>query len=192
MKTPSFLAAILTITAFAAHAEMSPIQMRVEPVIKSEATGGGKGHPSTGKTQTQSLKIQLDNSSTKESFDGLVVKYWFFGHSMTDHGIKVVAAGERKASLAPRAKELVESEVVTKQSTEAHTTAATKAKGSAGAKGSAAKKVPASGEKITGHAVRLMKDGKVITEYYSDSSLKAIIDQSGASAPAPAAKKAGK
>ena len=188
MKIPSFIAAILTATAFAAHAEISPVHMTVELISKSAASTAAKGQPSAGKTQTQSLKIQLDNSSTKESFDSLVVKYWFFGHGMTEHGTKVLVEGERKASLAPRAKELVESEIVTKQSTEAHASAPVKGKtGGGGAGAGASNRVPATGEKLTGHAVRLMKDGKMIAEYYSDSSLKAILDKPAAAAPAPSA-----
>ena len=34
---------------------------------------------------------------------------------------------------------------------------------------------------------RAMKDGKVLTDYYSDTAYKAVIDASGAAAPTPAA-----
>ena len=199
MKLTSFIAALVTATAFAAHAGLSPIQMAVELVNKSGATGTGKGQPSgqppAGKTQAQSLKIRLDNSSTKDSFDNLVVKYWFFGRSMTDRGVKVLVEGERKVSLAARAKELVESEVVTKSYTEAHNApvGGNPVRGGQGrGQGAVASvKVAASGEKIVGHAVRLMNDGKVLAEHFSDVTYKAIIDKPGAAAPAPAANKAG-
>jgi len=194
MKLTSFIAALVTATAFAAHAALSPIHMAVELVNKSGATGAVKrqpsGQPSAGKTQAQSLKIRLENSSTKDSFDNLVVKYWFFGRSMTERGVKVLVEGERKVSLAARAKELVESEVVTKSYTEAHNNLVMGGQG--GGQGAVQSvKVPASGEKIMGHAVRLMNDGKVVAEHFSDVTYKAIIDKPAAAAPAPAANKAG-
>jgi hypothetical protein len=204
MKLTSFIAALVTVTAFAAHAALSPIHMAVELVNKSGATGAVKrqpsgqpsGQPSAGKTQAQALKIRLENSSTKDSFDNLVVKYWFFGRSMTERGVKVLVEGERKVSLAARAKELVESEVVTKSYTEAHNTLVMGGNpvrgGQGGGQGAVQSvKVPASGEKIMGHAVRLMNDGKVVAEHFSDVTYKAIIDKPAAAAPAPAANKAG-
>jgi hypothetical protein len=201
MKLTSFIVALVTATAFAAHAALSPIHMAVELVNKSGATGAGKrqpsGQPSAGKTQVQTLKIRLENSSTKDSFDNLVVKYWFFGRSMTERGVKVLVEGERKVSLAARAKELVESEVVTKSYTEAHNNLVmggnpVRGGGQGGGQGAVQSvKVPASGEKIMGHAVRLMNDGKVVAEHFSDVTYKAIIDKPAAAAPAPAANKAG-
>lgn len=200
MKLTSFIVALVTATAFAAHAALSPIHMAVELVNKSGATGAGKrqpsGQPSAGKTQVQTLKIRLENSSTKDSFDNLVVKYWFFGRSMTERGVKVLGEGERKVSLAARAKELVESEVVTKSYTEAHNNLVMGGNpvrgGQGGGQGAVQSvKVPASGEKIMGHAVRLMNDGKVVAEHFSDVTYKAIIDKPAAAAPAPAANKAG-
>ncbi|GDX10001.1 hypothetical protein LBMAG57_17730 [Verrucomicrobiota bacterium] len=200
MKLTSFIVALVTATAFAAHAALSPIHMAVELVNKSGATGAGKrqpsGQPSAGKTQVQTLKIRLENSSTKDSFDNLVVKYWFFGRSMTERGVKVLVEGERKVSLAARAKELVESEVVTKSYTEAHNNLVMGGNpvrgGQGGGQGAVQSvKVPASGEKIMGHAVRLMNDGKVVAEHFSDVTYKAIIDKPAAAAPAPAANKAG-
>ncbi len=183
MKLLSLAAAILTATTFAARAEVSPIHLTVEQVTKTDAKAGARGQPSFDKTQTRSLKIRVDNNS-KEAFDGLVIKYWFLGHGMTEHGTKILVEGERKATIAPRGKENVESEVVTKQYVEAHSNVA--ARGRVGAMG-AATKVPASGEKLVGYAVRALKDGKVLAEYYSDLSYKEIIDKPGAAAPAPAA-----
>lgn len=185
MKLAPFLAAILTATAFVAYAEVNPIRLTVEQISKtSDTKPPAKGQPSFEKTQTRSLKIQVENNS-KEAFDGLVIKYWFLGHSMTEHGgTKVLVEGERKATLAPRGKEMVESEIVTKQSVEAHNAPATAGKVATPGK---LNKVPASGEKLMGYAVRAIKDGKVIGEYLSDVTYKAIIDKPGAAAPAPAA-----
>ena len=183
MKLPQLLASILTATAFAAHAEISPIHLTVELISKSESKPAAKGQVPHDHTQTRSLKIKVENTSA-QAFDGVVLKYWFLGHSMTEHGTKIIAQGERKATLEARGKDLIESEVVTKQYTEAHSNAT--AGGKAGTAGKTSK-VAASGERILGYAVRAMKDGKVLAEYYSDTAYKAVIDAPGAAAPAPAA-----
>ena len=183
MKLPSFIAALLAATAFAAHAQLSAIHLTVEQLSKSSDTKPpAKGQPSYDKTQTRSLKIQVDNNS-QQSFDGLVIKYWFIGHAASEHESKVIVEGERKATIGPRGHEMVESEVVSKQHVEAHTAAAKATKGTA----AKTTKVPASGEKLLGYAVRAIKDGKVLAEYFSDPNYKAIIDKPGAAAPATAA-----
>jgi len=184
MKLPAIVAAIFTATAFTAHAQLGPVHLTVEQVSKTTDTKPpAKGQPSHEKSQTRSLKIQVDNNS-KEAFDGLVIKYWFLGHSMTEHGTKVLVEGERKATVAAHGREMVESEVVTKQYVEAHNAPAAAGKGKPAGK---VGKVPASGEKIMGYAVRAVKDGKVLAEYMSDVSYKEIIDKTGAAAPAPGA-----
>ena len=184
MKLPSFLAAVLTVTAFAAHAEVSPINLAVEQINKSgDAKPPAKGKPSPDKTQTRSLKIRVTNIS-KEAFDGLVIKYWFLGHGMSERAVKVIVEGERKVTLAARGTETVESEIVTKQYAEAHNAPAAAAKAGTPAKTT---KVAASGEKLMGCAVRAIKDGKVLGEYYSESGYKEIIDKAAGAPSAPAA-----
>jgi hypothetical protein len=161
MKLPSLLLAVLSATALFVRAEVSPVRMTVELISKSETKDKKKIHD---KTQIRSLKVQLDNNSA-QAFDGLVVKYWFLGHAAADHANKVLAEGERKSSLTPRGREIVESEVVSKSFVEAHSEA----------KGKTSTKVPASGEKITGYAVRVLKEGKVLAETYSEPSFKDLI-----------------
>jgi hypothetical protein len=163
MKTLSLLLSLFAATALSLHAQISPIRMTVEQVSKSEV----KGKTGAEKTQVRSLNINLVNNSN-ESFDGLEVKYWFFGRDMKSREVKVINAGERKSSLTPRAKELVESESVSSSYVEEHYEVA-KGKGGKGGKPT---KVPASGAKIMGYAVRVMKDGKVLAEYYSEPSYK--------------------
>jgi hypothetical protein len=181
MKLPSLLLAFLSAATLPLHAEVSPIRIAVEQISKTES----KDKTGHDKTQVRSLKITLNNNSG-EAFDGLVVKYWFLGHALTEHNQKVLSEGERKSSLTPRGKDVVESETISKHYVEAHTAPAK------GGKGGAAAKVPASGEKITGYAVRVMKEGKVLADYYSEPSYKDLVEKPGAAAPAPAAKPAKK
>ena len=165
MKSPALLLAVFTASTLFLHAEVGPIRLTVEQVRKLEVKTD-KGKPSHDKTQVVSLKIRLDNNSA-EAFDGLSVKYWFIGHAVTEHASKPLVEGERKAALAPRGKETVESEVVSKTYAEEHYDVAKK--------GAKPTKVPASGEKIVGYAVRVIKDGKVLSEYYSDLAYKPLI-----------------
>jgi hypothetical protein len=163
MKSLALLLSLLAATTFSLSAQVSPIRMTVEQVSKSET----KGKTGSEKTQVRSLNIRLENNSN-ESFDDMQVKYWFFGRDMKSRDVTVINTGERKSSLAPRAKEIVESESVSSSYVEEHYEVA-KGKGGKGGKPT---KVPASGAKIMGYAVRLMKDGKVLSEYYSEPSYK--------------------
>jgi len=164
MKIPSLVLSIVSALTLATHAEVSPIQMSVEVSNKTVS----QPKDPHDKTQTRSLKISLDNNST-QTFDGLVVKYWFVGHTEGSHEAKILKEGERKSSLNPRGKDVVESEVASSHFVEEHYQVAK------GGKGGKPAKVPASGEKMTGYAVRVMKDTKVLAEYYSEPSVKEVI-----------------
>ncbi len=161
MKIPSLILSIVSALTLSLRAEVSPIRISVEQISKTEVKDKKSTHD---KTQVRSLKILLDNGST-QTFDGLVVKYWFLGHAVADHAIKPIAEGERKSSLAPRGKDVVESEVVSKHFVEEHVEK----------KGKATTKVPASGEKIIGYAVRVLQGDKVLAEYYSDAGYRTLI-----------------
>ena len=159
MKLSSLLLAFSSAVVLSLHAEVSPIHMTIEQTNKTEMKDKKKAHD---KTQVRSLKITLDNNSA-QPFDGLVVKYWFFGHTAGDHALKVVAEGERKSAITPRGKDVVESEVVSKSFTEEYYDAKKKAK------------VPATGDKIAGYAARVMNGDKVLAEYFSEPAYKTLI-----------------
>ena len=175
MKFPTPLLAVL-FAVVSARAEVSPIRMLVELSTKTTS----KPKEPHDKTQTRSLKISLDNSSP-QALDGLIVKYWFVGHPAGGHEAKVITEGERKSSLAPRGKDVVESEVASSHLVDEHYE---KAKD----KYAKPAKIPASGEKMTGYAVRVMKDTKVLAEYYSEPSIKDFFKDATPSAASAAAK----
>lgn len=176
MKQSFFLLFAVLAVALPLRAAVSPIHMDVEQTSKTEM----KPKALWDKTQVRSLTIRLTNNSV-ESFDGLVVKYWFFGRDVTGHEVKVLNQGERKSSLTPRGKDFVESETVSSSYVEAHSEiSGGKSKGKGGG---AAKRVPASGQKIMGYAVQVLQGGNVLAETYSEPSYK----QRLAEAPAPAA-----
>ena len=173
MKFLQILSSIVLTTSLAAFAEVSPIHMDVEQTSKTDAKGKApmKGAPPSDKVQTRALNIKLVNNSN-ESFDNLVVKYWFFGRDMKEHEARVLKNGERKATLGPRGRETVESETVTSNYVEAHNQTS-KSSGKGAGKGAAKiTKVAASGEKIVGFAVQVLNGTKVVAEEYSEDSYK--------------------
>jgi hypothetical protein len=186
MKLPAFAAALLGMMSLQAHSAVSPIHMDVEQHSSTKAPKAKPGHPAlSGLTQHRSLTIKLSNNSS-ESFDNLVVKYFFIGHDLKDRKLVVLQQGQRKSSLAPRGKDTVDSEEVTNIYTEAHSETS-KSKGGKGGKGKskgrgvAVKRIPASGKKVIGYAVLLMNGNKVEAEAYSEPSYKEIAARGGPS-----------
>ncbi len=171
MKLLTPLVAFSLVSLLPLRAENSAVRMAVEQSNKTEMKDKKKPHE---KVQVRSLKVSLENGSAA-ALDGLVVKYWFIGHGVTERALKVVAEGERKSSIAPRGKDVVESEVVSKSFSEESYDAKAK------------KKVPASGEKISGYAVRVLQGDKVLAESYSEPSYKALIEKPAEAAPAAVA-----
>ena len=198
MKLPAIAIAILAILATPLRADVvSPIHMKVDQSSKTKLPKAKAGQPSkpgqstqAAKTQVRSLTIKLFNNSS-ETFDHLVVRYWFLGHDMKDHKITVLSQGERKSALTARGSDTVESESATSAYTEAHSEVK-KGKGSKGSKGGkgGTTKVPASGKKIIGFAVQVLNGTQIVAEEYSEPSYKAIAQASAPSqhAPAPAKK----
>ena len=179
MKLPAFAAALLGMMSLQAHSAVSPIHMDVEQHSSTKAPKAKPGHPAlSGLAQHRSLTIELSNNSS-ESFDNLVVKYFFIGHDLKDHKLMVLQQGQRKSSLAPRAKETVDSEEVTNIYTEAHSETSKSKGGKRGTgkskgRGVVVKRIPASGKKVLGYAVLLMNGNKVEAEAYSEPSYKEI------------------
>lgn len=181
MKSLPILASLLLFAATPSRSEVSPIHMDIEPTSKTEAKSKApaKGPPPSEKVQTRSLAVKLVNNSN-ESFDSLVVKYWFFGHSMTEHESAPMkdGSGERKASLGPRGRVTVDVPPFSSTFVEAHS------EGS----GKTVKKVPASGDKITGYAVQVLNGEKVLAENYSELSYKAKLGEAPKAKEAPKTK----
>lgn len=198
MNLPIIALVLLAPLTFCLHAAaVVPIHMDIEQHSSTKPAGvksetvviiTKRGQSAQGqKTQHRSLTIKLSNNSS-ELIDGLMVKYFFLGHDMKDHKIKVLKAGERKAAIPPRGMETVESEEVATNFTEAHLQPS-KGKGKGGK--SSMKKIPASGEKIIGYAVKVMLGSNVAAESYSEPSYKKIVGAapSISDAPPQAAKK---
>ncbi len=174
MRLATLVLAFTAIFSAPLHAAIGPVRMEIEQHSATKQPKATPGHPPVGqKTQHRSLTIKLSNVSA-DALGSLVVKYFFLGHDMKDHHIIVLKQGERKSSLAAHGRETVESEEATSAYTDAYTEVA-KGKGKSKGKGkgkATAKKVEASGKKITGYAVQVLNGAKVEAEYYSEPSYK--------------------
>ena len=185
MKLPAIAFALLALFAAPLHAAVSPIHMDIEQHSGTKQPQAKAGKPAQGaNTQRRSLTIKLSNNSP-EPFDRLVVKYFFLGHDVKDHNVKVLKQGERKSALSPRGTDTVESEEVTSIYTDAHSEAK---KGKGKSKGSS-KKVAASGQKIIGYAVQVLNGSKVEAEFYSEASYKEKVKAAAPSIAGAPAKK---
>jgi hypothetical protein len=152
-----------------AFAQVSPIRMEVLQRQKTDS----KGKSNESKTQVRSLDITLQNIS-RQSYDNLVVKYWFFTRDVNKGEPSVFKHGERKSSLAAGKKELIESEQVSASFTEDHVVVErSKSRGnSKNGSSSRAKKVEGKGDKIVGYGVRLLDGDKVLAEVFSPQGLR--------------------
>ncbi len=174
MKLAIFL---ITLTSLAVSAsaqglttltKVSPIRMEVRQNTKNKSVvKATEAH-----TQERSLTIILQNNSN-ESFDGLVVKYWFFTRDPKGRNPAVLKQGEKTASLGPRSRDACETETVSSTYTREHTELERVNGQANNPQGNVAvKKVPASGRKIAGYAVKLYSAGSVVAEYYSEPGFK--------------------
>ena len=169
-----FLLALVFVVSAAlpSFAQISPVRLDVLQKQKTESKGAGNA----SKTQIRSLEISLQNLS-RQDCPNLEIHYWFFAKGIKDGDIEVFKKGERKASLAPGKKEVIESELIRSSYTEDHfqvEKSKSKGKGSSGKSNSSpkVKKVEGSGDRIVGYGVRVMDGGKVLTEFFSPQGLK--------------------
>jgi hypothetical protein len=160
MSNPRLLSFVFFIAlAPVALAQVSPISIRIEQVSKTDTD-------KFKHTQKRSLKVFLTNASQQDR-SGLTVRYFFFGKSVGDNDVILMEKGERQASVASHKTEVVETPTVSKTAIDAHS--------EKGARGQPGNKVEASGEKLVGYGAQLLEGDKLLTEYFSAPSYKALL-----------------
>jgi hypothetical protein len=159
--------AFTAITLPSLQAQVSPVSMRVEQV---NATDPEK-HTTT---QRRSLKVHLSNSSGQD-FTGLRVKYYYFTKDVKDRDVVMKETGEKTADVPARKTEIVETPVIKATFTDAHSSGGGGNKGNNRNDRNQSKRVPASGEKVVGYGVQLYQGDKMLTEYFSQPSLKTMV-----------------
>jgi hypothetical protein len=173
MKIPPpfiLLAAIFALSPLV-HAQGTSVQVRVEQETKQEFPNLKDRHT---KTQKRTLKVFLTSSSKEDA--NVKIKYTYFGHPEGGHDTVAVSQGDKDVTLKPSVTQ--EEDVPTASVTyvEEHYPPAKP--------GSAAKVIPASGNKLTGYGVQIFEGDKLVGESYEPLSMKEEMNK------APAAKTA--
>lgn len=124
----------------------------------------------------------IRNQSSR-SENGILVRYWFVGRDAKTSKMVLLDGGESQINLKPNGTEVLTSEPVKSTWTPRPTFVQPTPKAAKGSKpvANSATPVPkeATGTRISGHAVQLIRDGKVIAADVMDDSIKTLIGSDG-------------
>jgi len=175
-------------TALPVFAQFSPLQLKVERITKKTDTG--ERHEASGSitfiyagdySANMALRITVRNTTTKP-FDGLTLRWGIVKSNVSGfrQGGDSAYGAEQTLDLKPTESKIIETDVVT-------------ASGKRFADGDAR------GERIRGHGVQILRDGKVIVEEFvpptgkkAFESLKPVGSQEEPTAPTGGKKPKGK
>lgn len=147
--------------------------------VKQNAKVDSKGKTNDTKTQERSLDIFM--TSVEPMTVDVEVRWYFFARDLKSGKETIIKRGTKAASLERGVETKVESETVSTTFTEEHVEVEkAKNKGNGGGKNknkTTAKKVPASGDRITGYAVQVLAGKQLLADYYSEPSFKALIQE---------------
>ncbi len=146
----------------AATAEPSRVALKVEVEGKVDITGRDS------KTQTRTLNLDLVHSG-KESIPSATIQWTLYGHDMKDRDLVAIASGSCVKDLPAGKTTRVSGKDVRISSVREHSVAVRKGQGRHAR--TSYRKVPASGREYYGYGVRVLVDGKVLAEEYSQASI---------------------
>ena len=185
--TPLFL--LLSLASFSVA--NAAVEVRGQLVQVREKDEDGKPKPSAAASrapgpkpvdQNKALEITVRNQSNKP--ESVTVRYWFVGRDAKTSKMALLDGGESQINLKPNGIEVVTSEPVKSSYTPRPVFLQTAQKpaggktGGGAAAGAAAPK-DASGTRISGHAVQVIKEGKVIGQDIMDDAIKNLIGSEG-------------
>jgi len=110
----------------------------------------------TNETQKRFLQIHLTNGGSEDQ--PVTVKYYFFGRDIGGKETMVLRDGKLDVTVKSHWTETVKSEPASEVVTKA-------VRGKTGT-------TPAKGKRIVGYGVRVLQNGNVLTDYFSEPSLK--------------------
>ena len=150
-----------------------------KPKPPTSAQRGGGPKPIE---QNRVLEMMVRNQSSKPE-PGILVRYWFVGRDAKTSKLVLLDGGESHVNLKPNGTEVITSEPVKSAWTPRPTfvqppsPAAKGGRPVAGPAPSAPKE--ATGTRISGYAVQVIRDGKVIASDVMDDSIKTLIGSDG-------------
>lgn len=196
--TPLIL--LLSLAAFASASAKVNVQGQLVPVKKGEEKSGADGAKEGGGApaakpaaapmrgpgpaaieQNKAIQVTVANLS-KDAEQGIVVRYWIIGRDAKTSKLSLLDGGESQVNLKPNGSETITTEPVKTKFTPPSVFKQTAAKGAAkpgAAAAPAAKPAEAEGTRISGFAIQVIKDGKVLGEHVMDQSHRALIGSDG-------------
>ncbi len=165
MKTLLIWAVAVVVVA-SASAQVSPIQVSVQRAASKKDNPGNVTHhggmvywSSSKIASSLALRITLQNPLTRP-IDDIVVRWGIAKVTVSTegHGAPAAYGREEKCSLGPKQNKVIETDVVEANSRESPISD------------------HRSGEKILGHGVQVLIDGKVVWEEFVPGSVKSAFD----------------
>ncbi len=187
--TPWFLiVSLMSVSAVQAAVEVRgqlvPVREKGEDGKPKPAAAPSRGAGPKPIEQKRALEVTVRNQSNKPE-SALTVRYWFVGRDAKTSKLTLLDGGESQINLKPNGTEVITSEPVKSSYTPRPVFLQPVAKAGAGGKagggaaaGAAAPK-DASGTRISGHAVQVIKEGKVIGSDVMDDAIKTLIGSDG-------------
>ena len=180
VKTPAWflLLNLLPLTAAQAGVEVRgqlvPVHEKGEDGRPKPAAGRGPGPKPI--EQNRALEVTVRNQSNKPE-SGITVRYWFVGRDAKTSKATLLDGGESQISLQPNGIGVVMSGPVKSSYTPRPVFVQPVARAAKGPKPptSAAAPKEATGTRISGYAVQVIKEGKVIGSDIMDESIKLLI-----------------
>lgn len=181
-----FLATLLSFSAAHAAVEVRgnlvPVREKGEDGKNKPPTAPGRGAGPKPIEQNRVLEMTVRNQGSKPE-SGLTARYWFVGRDAKTSKMILLDGGESQVNLRPNGTEVITSAAVKSTWTPRPTFVQPVAKAVKGGRpaGNAAPPPPkdATGTRISGYAVQIIKDGKVIASDIMDDAIKALIGAVG-------------
>ncbi len=145
-------------------------------VIEKKAGDTESGQPAAKSAQPEkALSITVRNTSNKPE-TGLTVRYWYFGRNMKTNKQDTIGGGESPVSLKPNGSEVLTGTNVQGNYVPQMFMKKPGAPAPAPKPGDAASAGPI---KVSGYGVQVIRESKVVSEYFTEPGLKTQIGSEG-------------
>ncbi len=163
--------------ALEVHGQLVAVREKAEAgTPKPEAGRGGGPKPIE---QSRVLEVTVHNQVNKPE-SSVTVRYWFLGRDAKTSKLTLLDGGESQINLRPNGTEMITSKPVKSTWTPRPVFVQPAAKGGKPAPGAAATAPKdGMGTRISGYAVQVIKDGKVIGSDGMDDAIKTLVGSDG-------------
>jgi hypothetical protein len=187
MKTYPWILLLALLSFSPTHAAVE-VRGNLAPAREKGEDGKPKASAPAGRSagpkpieQNRVLEVTVRNQSSKPEA-GITVRYWFVGRDAKTSKLVLLDGGESQINLKPNGTEIITSEQVKSKWTPRPAFVQPPARTSNGRPATGSGAPPpkeATGTRISGHAVQVIQDGKVIASDVMDDSIKKLIGSDG-------------